>query len=112
MNMKLDQIMNDYTTGKKTVDDTNTALEQIGSDLRLNPEKNVLTPGELELTVVGAYPQQASGWGLMDTGTGSMDKVRVEHGVLEHPVGQMHALVYICGRCYGVNNDHLVDLAD
>ena len=65
--------------------------------------------------MVGYYPEQASGYGILDTGTGSMEKVRVAGGRLEYPVNQvqpdggtnMAAYVIICGKTYEVFGDTL-----
>ena len=60
---------------------------------------------------MGYYPEQASGWGLLDTGTGSMEKVHIVNGKLDHAINavldlpdkptNMTAYVIICGRTYG-----------
>lgn len=110
MNMTLDQIMSDYTTGKKTVEETNKALEQIGSPLSIDPEKNVLTEQDKRATTIGYYPDQANGVGLLDTGTGSLDKVEIRNGRLVGcDCGEMPALVFVAGRMYNVQGSVLVD---
>lgn len=66
-------------------------------------------------TTVGYYPSQANGYGLLDTGTGSPDKVHVTGGKLDHAVNQvqpdgstnMAAYVIICGKTYEVFGDTL-----
>ena len=44
---KITKILLDYTSGKTPLGETNRALEDAGSDIRLNPAKNLFTPEEL-----------------------------------------------------------------
>jgi len=84
------------------------ALTELGAGVLLDPEKNVIRPGE------------ADRFGLLDTGTGSMEKVRVAGGRLEHPVNEvrpdggtnMAAYVIICGRTYEVFGDALGEVRE
>ena len=110
-NKDLEKIMGEYTLGKAGLEATNAALKSMNSSVYLNPDQDIITEGEKVLTVVGYYPSQTSGWGLLDM-SGHMEKARVEHGVLEYPIGEEHALFYVCGRCYGVDNDRLVELPE
>ena len=80
---KITKILLDYTSGKTPLEETNRALEDAGSDIRLNPAKNLFTPEELLATHTGETPEEAEGYGLLDTGTGSMEKVHVTAGVLD-----------------------------
>lgn len=115
----INEILKDYTTGETGLEETNAALAEAEAGFRLEPGKNVLTDEDRKQTVVGYYPQQASGFGLLDTGTGSMEKVRVTGGRLENPVNEvdengktnMAAYVIICGRTYEVRYDTLFDPA-
>ena len=95
---KITKILLDYTSGKTPLGETNRALEDAGSDIRLNPAKNLFTP------------EEAEGYGLLDTGTGSMEKVHVTAGVLDNAVNEalpdggtnMTAYVLIGGQKYEV----------
>ena len=57
----------------------------------------------------------AEGWGLLDTGTGSLEKVEIRHGRLIQPVNEvqadgsvnMPAFVLAGGRRYAVRGDVL-----
>lgn len=103
MKKNLAEIMGLYTSGKTTLEETNKKLKEADADLRLDPEKNILTEEEKHRTFVGYYPEQASGFGLLDTGTGSLDKVRVQGGQLvDCDCGSMYALVFIAGKMYHV----------
>ena len=111
----INKILKDYTAGGKTLEDTNAALAEAGAGFHLEPGRNEITDEDRKQTVVGYYPEQATGLGLLDTGTGSMEKVCVYHGRLEHPVNEvqpdgstnMAAYVIICGRVYEVFGDTL-----
>lgn len=111
----INKILRDYTTGEADLEATNAALAEAGAGYHLEPGQNELTEEDRMATVVGYYPSQASGWGLLDTGTGSMEKVHVTGGKLDHAVNQvqpdggtnMTAYVTICGRTYEVFGDTL-----
>lgn len=118
--MDIHDILCRYTAGGETLKDTNAALSAAGAGFHLEPGRNELTDDDRRQTVVGYYPGQASGYGLLDTGTGSMEKVVVTGGRLEHPVNQvqpdggtnMAAYVIICGRVYEVFGDTLREPAE
>lgn len=69
---------------------------------------------------MGYYPNQANGWGLPDTGTGTLDKVRVTSGRLDHAVNEVlednttniPAYVTICGKVYEVLGDELAEIRE
>jgi len=104
------EIIGKYTAGENTLEETNAALKEAGAGLHLDPEKNVLTEADKRATTIGYYPDQANGWGLLDTGTGTMDKVEVRGGQLVNcDMGESYALVFIAGRIYHVKGRQLVD---
>ena len=114
--MNVTEIILKYTAGEATPEETNAALKEAGSDLYLDPMKNVLTEEDKRATTIGYYPDQANGWGLLDTGTGSLDKVQVVNGKTKYPIntdvdGEAHMLAYvlIAGRTNKVMGDTLVD---
>lgn len=86
----IETILRDYTSGETTLEETNAALADAGAGVTLDPEKNTIKPGE------------ENAYGLMDTGTGTLDKVRIKGGKLVHSVGTMSARVYWKGMCYDV----------
>ena len=99
------EIIRKYTAGELTLAEANLKLRGI----RLNPGKNILTEEEKRATTVGYYPEQANGWGLLDTGTGSLDKVEVRKGKLvQGGMGEAFALCIIAGKSYEVKNDTLI----
>lgn len=117
MKTNINEILKDYTAGEADLEKTNAALQEAGAGFGLKPGKNVLTDEDRKQTVVGYYPEQASGWGLLDTGTGSMERVHVINGRLDHAVNQvdgdgkanMTAYVIICGKTYEVLGDTLAE---
>ena len=111
----INKILRDYTAGTANLEQANAALTEAGAGFHLEPGQNEITDEDRRATTVGYYPEQASGYGLMDTGTGSMEKVHVVNGKLAHPVNRvlpdggtdMAAYVIICGRTYEVFGDTL-----
>ena len=99
------EIIRKYTAGELTLAEANLKLRGIW----LNPGKNILTEEEKRATTVGYYPEQANGWGLLDTGTGSLDKVEIRKGKLvQGGMGEAFALCIIAGKSYEVKNDTLI----
>nr|DAM00570.1 MAG TPA: hypothetical protein [Caudoviricetes sp.] len=107
---KITEIILKYTTGEANLEETNAALKKEDADLRLDPAKNTLTEEEKQATTVGYYPSQANGWGLLDTGTGSLDKVQAKAGHLVGcDCGEMYALYFIAGKTYRVRGTALTE---
>ena len=108
--MTLENVLRKYTLGEASKDETNDALQELSSPLRLDPDRNVITPEELAETRVGETPDEANGYGLMDHGVGDMEKVHVVGGkTVDVNMGQEFALVYIAGKKYELKGDTLVD---
>ena len=106
----LREIIGKYTAGEATLEHTNKALADIGAGFHLEPGKNILTEEEKRATTVGYYPEQANGYGLLDTGTGSLDKVQVKNGQLVGcDCGNMYALFSIAGKTYRVKGSALTE---
>ena len=97
--MKATDIIAKYTSGEKTLDETNVALKEIHAGFHLNPEKNTIAPDE-----VGRY-------GLLDTGTATFDKVEVMDGELVNcDLHGMYALCLFGGKTYRVEGKKLVEV--
>lgn len=79
-----------YTTGEATLEETNDALKEAEAGFNLEPGRNEITPDEMALTTVGDTPEEANGFGLLDTGTGSMEKVHVTNGKLDEAINQVN----------------------
>ena len=109
-NHNINETLRKYTAGELTQEEANEKLA--GSGLYLDPNKNVITEAEKRQTVVGYYPDQANGFGMLDSGTGTMDKVQVKDGHLVGcDMGESYALYIIAGRTYQVKGTELVDPA-
>lgn len=95
--MTTTEILSKYTTGEATIEEVNTSLAEIGSSLRLNPEKNVIKPDEVEK------------YGLLNSGWGGFDKVAIENMELKHDdMGDAPAICYYMGKRYVVEGKKLV----
>lgn len=117
MKNDITDILFKYTTGEATPEETNEALREAGAGFHLEPGKNEITPEELAQTITGETPEEATGYGLLDTGTGIMEKVQVINGKLNDAINQvnpdgttnMTAFVIIGPKRYEVKGDALAD---
>lgn len=108
--MTLENVLRKYTLGEASKDETNDALQELSSPLRLDPDRNVITPEELAETRVGETPDEANGYGLMDHGVGCLEKVRVVDGrTPDVDMGEEIAFVYIGGKRYRLRGDALTE---
>ena len=99
----VEEVLQKYTLGEAGKDETNDGLKELGSPLRLNPDRNVITPEELAETRVGETPAEANGWG-------SLEKVHVVNGrTVDVDMGHEAAYVYIAGRKYRLRSDVLTE---
>lgn len=112
--MKTNDIIRAYTKGELTLEAANAKLKEIGSNVHLTEGAHALTAQEIAETRVGATPQEANGWGLLDTGTGPIfERVHVVNGVTDYDKGAdtNYALVLIGGKMYKiVDHNKLADL--
>ena len=106
---KMNEIIKKYSTGELTLEQANQQLEDIGSTVRLNPLKNTISGEEMAKTVVSDDPSKVSGWGMMNHGVGSMEKMHIQNGKLDYDTGFYDgtAVMYVKGNMYAVNGDHL-----
>lgn len=106
----LEEVLRKYTLGEASKEETNDALKELDSPLRLDPDRNVVTPEELAETRVGETPDEANGYGLMDHGVGCLEKVHVVDGKTpDVNMGAETAFVYIAGKCYNLVGDTLAE---
>ena len=106
----LEELLFDYTRGDKTLEETNQALKELGSTLRLDPSRNLFSAQELMETRVGETPDEANGWGILDHGVGSLEKVHVVTGrTVDVDMGQGTAYVYMAGKRYRLRGDVLTE---
>ena len=116
---EMDAIFEKYRNDEYTVDDVNKELEALGVDLRLVEGRNQITPEELAQTSVGDTPEEANGWGMMNTaGIGGLEKMKVTNGKFDYEVtkvdenGKVNTFYTfaILDKKYQVVGDHLEDL--
>lgn len=106
----INEILQDYTSGKTPLAETNVALAEAKAGYYLVPGKNDLTEEEIRSTTIGQYPDMANGFGLLDTGTGSLDKVEIRSGKLVNcDLGIMPGMIIIAGRTYYIDGDTLTE---
>ena len=99
--MKATEILRKYTRGEATLTETNAALKECRAGFHLDPQRNYISPAEKEI------------FGLLDTGTGSLDKVRVNGGHLVNcDCGDMAAFCHFNGKTYRVHGAALGEEVD
>lgn len=92
------ETINAYTKGAITLEECNAGLEELGSGIQLDPERCRLTPEMIE-----------QGWGLLDTGTGSLDPVQVKgNELVDTDCGEMPAFVCLRGSWYEVKGKRVI----
>ena len=93
------EILRAYTKGEKTLIETNEALKANGAGYHLDPHKHDLTPDEI---LNGSA-------GLLDTGTGTLDKVLIQGDELVNcDCGEMVAFVFVNGEYYKVEGKKII----
>ena len=94
----INEIIQDYTIGKTPLEETNAALKAAGAAFHLDPEKNTIAEDERDR------------YGLLDTGTGTLDKVEIQDMKLKNmDCGGMYALCIFQGKTYRVKGRELVE---
>lgn len=99
LRIKIEKIMKDYTSGVKNVEETNAALKAIDAGFTLNIYKNAISTEE------AAQNDERNGFGMLDTGTGTLDKVEIKDMKLVHSVGAMGGIVLFNKKSYEVAKD-------
>ena len=101
----INKILKQWADGEKTVEETNEALK--GTGLYVDPDKQKIAEGEG--AVYCEDLSKINGYGLLDTGTGTLDKVKIKNGKLVDSIGNMAALVLVGDVHYKVvDGDTLV----
>ena len=107
---QLKEVLGKFSAGELTLESANNALANAGAGFHLDPTKNLLSEEEKRATTVGYYPEQANGYGLLDSGIGSLDKVQIKNGrLINCDYGDLYALVAIAGKTYRVNGRFLTE---
>lgn len=94
---KVKEIIGKYSAGDISLEDANSVLAELPGGLKIDPNKNVINHGEEDR------------FGLLDTGTGYLDKVEIKDMKLlnNSGVGKMYALCCYKGKWYLVEDDTL-----
>ena len=110
INNPINKTIQDYTTGEITLEAANQKLRDEGAKFYLDPGHNALTASEIAETETGETPADAYGMGLLDSGTGILDKVFVRDGKLvDVDLGKSYDLCIIGGKTYHVQGNTLTD---
>jgi hypothetical protein len=97
--MTINEIIAKYTNCEATLDETNEALKEMQAGFHLEPNRNEIKPEEEER------------FGLLDTGTGTLDKVEVKDLELVNcDCGDMYALCIYRGKTYRVHGKKLEEV--
>lgn len=107
---KVDEIIRAEANKEISTEEANKQLEAIGSKVRINPDKNVISAQEMAATVVDDDPKKVSGWGLMYHGIGKPEKMRVQNGKFEYDTGyeeDQGIVLKILDRKYRIVGDHI-----
>ena len=94
----INKILKQWADGEKTLEETNEALK--GTGIYVDPDKQKITEGEG--AVYCEDLSKINGYGLLDTGTGTLDKVKIKNGKLVDSIGNMAALVLVGDVYYKV----------
>ena len=106
---KTTEIIDKYTAGEATLEETNAALAELGAGIHLEPGKHELSAEETA-AAKAETAANANGFGLLDTGTGTLDKVEVRDGHLVGcDCGEMYALCMIAGKVFPVKGAALTE---
>ena len=101
----INKILKQWADGEKTLEETNEALK--GTGIYVDPDKQKIAEGEG--AVYCEDLSKINGYGLLDTGTGTLDKVKIKNGKLVDSIGNMAALVLVGDVHYKVvDGDTLV----
>ena len=101
----INKILKQWADGEKTVEETNEALK--GTGIYVDPDKQKIAEGEG--AVYCEDLSKINGYGLLDTGTGTLDKVKIKNGKLVDSIGNMASLVLVGDVHYKViDGDTLV----
>lgn len=107
------EILNKYTDGTITLERTNELLTANEAGYIIDPNRNNITAEEAAAAVASVENasdfSEISGYGLMDTGTGSKDKVSVLNGKVTNATGEQMAIVFIGGHVFRTAYDVITE---
>lgn len=96
--MTATEIIATYTMGSISLEEANRRLDESGAGFTLAPDRCKLTPEMIE-----------QGWGLLDTGTGTLDPVQVrDDELVDTDLGEMPGFVCLRGVWHEVKGRQIV----
>ena len=96
--MTTTEIIAAYTMGSIALEEANRRLDEAGAGFVLAPDRCKLTPEMIE-----------HGWGLLDTGTGTLAPVQVrDNELVDNNMGDMPAFVCLKGTWYEVKGNKII----
>ena len=96
--MTTTEIIAAYTMGGISLEEANRRLAEAGAGFTLDPDRGKLTHEMIE-----------QGWGLLDTGTGTLDPVQVrDDELVDSDMGDMPAFVCLRGTWYEVKGRKVI----
>ena len=106
----LEEVLYDYTRGEKTLEEANNVLMKRGPPRSTHLPRTMLFRSRLAEARAGETPDEANGWGILDHGVGSLEKVHVVNGrTVDVDMGQETAYVYMAGKRYRLRGDVLTE---
>lgn len=95
---KVTDTINAYAQGELTLEECNAKLRELGHPVMVDPDRPKLTLEMIE-----------QGWGLLDTGTGTLDPVQVrDNELVDNDMGDMPAFVCLAGTWYEVKGNKII----
>ena len=95
---KITDTINAYAQGGLTLEECNRRLRELGQPILVDPDRPRLTPEMIE-----------QGWGLLDTGTGTLDPVQVrDNELVDNDMGDMPAFVCLKGTWYEIKGNKVI----
>lgn len=95
---KVTDTINAYAKGGITLEECNRRLREMVHPILVDPDRPRLTPEMI-----------ADGWGLLDTGTGTLDPVQVrDNELVDNDMGDMPAFVCLKGTWYEVKGNKII----
>ena len=92
------KIIATYTMGGISLEEANRRLAEAKAGFALDPDRCKLTPEMIE-----------QGWGMLDTGTGTLDPVQVrDNELVDNDMGDMPAFVCLNGAWYEVKGNKII----
>ena len=116
---KILDIFCEYTSGAKTLEEFNTAMNEVlnesGFGIFLTEEDHSFTEEERSSIIVSDDPFEVNGYGLLDIGDCIIRKVKVTNATIPWLVNEInvdgstskYALIVIGGRYYEVKGNYL-----